>query len=203
MSEAKYPSHGREYQREYYKKYLAEHPEQAEKHRQRCREWYEKHKNDPEFKAKRAERQRKLMQKGSVGNSRRGEFIELRKQGYTYREIGEIAGISKQRVQQIIGNEPTRLYSIEVEKIAYEGIYQLFMQDAKMTYQKFARIAFGYEAITHANNERIRRFARGESDVKLTLSQIKNILDYIGKPFEEVFKSRKGEVDGNQLPEVR
>lgn len=127
----------------------------------------------------------------------REKMIALREAGATYREIGELFGISLQYVQRIIsepdGTERTRVRknSVDIEKIAYEGIYNLFVSDCKMTFTQFARIALGAKQVDHTQRERIRWFILGYSDVKLTVQSIKNICEYIGEPFERVFKERK------------
>lgn len=129
-----------------------------------------------------------------------GKMIALREAGATYREIGELFGISLQYAYKIIsgsggceGTVRTRVRkgSLDIQKIAYEGIYNLFVSDDKMTVTQFSRIAFGVEKADPTQMERIRRFIYNYSDVKFTVQQIKNICEYIGEPFERVFKVRK------------
>lgn len=124
------------------------------------------------------------------------EMIALRESGKTYREIGEKFGVSLQSVQQVIsrsgcGQLRTRKASVDIEKIVYEGIYNLFMSDYGMTFTKFARIALGRRGVSHAEMERIRRLCQDYSDVRLSVQNIVNICEYIGKPFECVFKIRE------------
>lgn len=130
------------------------------------------------------------------------EMIALREQGKTYREIGEKFGVSLQSVQQMMsrhGYRPlrTRKASVDIEKIVYEGIYNLFMSDYKMTFTKFARIAFGSERADQTRIERIRRFCQDYSDVKLSVQNIVNICEYIGEPFECVFKIRERRMESD------
>ena len=127
----------------------------------------------------------------------REKMIALREAGATYREIAELFGISLQYAQKIIsepdGNERPRARknSVDIEKIAYEGIYNLFVSDCKMTFTQFSRIAFGVKHADPTQRERIRWFVLGYSDAKVSVRVIKNICEYIGEPFERVFKLRK------------
>lgn len=123
-------------------------------------------------------------------------MIALRKAGKTYREIAELFGISKQYVYDIVSSscdrgDPARRFDVDVENIVYEGIYALFANDYKMTISKFARIVFNNKRAYHSQIEQIRRFIYNYGDVKLTVQDIRNICEYIGEPFERVFKVRR------------
>ena len=122
---------------------------------------------------------------------RKQELKELRLQGLTYSEIGKKFGISRQRVHSIIGATRTRKSNTDIEKIIYEGIYQLFVDDKKMTFQKLARIFIGHK-IPANYNTRIRQAVIGEKNRRFSIYEITNICKYAGKPFEEIFKLRAG-----------
>lgn len=128
---------------------------------------------------------------------RREEMIALREAGKTYREIGERFGVSLQYAYRVITNPDSRARvrvrkgSVDIEKIAYEGIYNLFASDYKMTFTQFARIALGVKNPNHQQRERIRWFVYNYSDAKVSVRNIRNICEYIGEPFERVFKVRK------------
>ena len=128
------------------------------------------------------------------------EMIALREAGKTYREIAELFGISLQYVYKIISEscdradsvrERVRKSDVDIEKIAYDGIYNLFVSDYKMTVTRFARIALGTKNPNHAQRERIRWLIYNYSDAKVSVQHIRNICQYIGEPFESVFKVRK------------
>ena len=130
----------------------------------------------------------------------RDEMVALREAGKTYREIGELFGVSLQYVFRIIsesdkGKDSVRVIvrkgSLDIEKIAYEGIYNLFVSDCKMTVTKFARIALGIQMVNPSQRELIRRFIFNYSDARLSVRNISNICRYIGEPFERVFEVRK------------
>ena len=130
----------------------------------------------------------------------REEMVALREAGKTYKEIGEQFGISLQYVFRIlsetsgrVGSEKVRKGNVDIEKIAFEGIYNLFVSDRRMTFTKFARIALGIKNPGHAQRELIRRFVFNYSDAKVSVQSIRNICRYIGEPFERVFKVRKKE----------
>ena len=118
-------------------------------------------------------------------------IIELRKRGFTYQEIGEQLGISRQRVHQIVGNQRLRKEAVDIEKIVFEGIYQIFKEDKSMTFFKFANIAYGYYPTRKANTEQIRNWLTGKRlGAKLNINHIWNILNYAKQPFEVVFAER-------------
>lgn len=122
--------------------------------------------------------------------SRRNEMRKLRENGCTLQEIADKFGISKQRVAVII--KDVRYSNADIEKIAFKGIYELFVNDKTMTFIKFARFAInetGNTSVCRATRERLKRFIFGV-DAHLTLTQINNILKLCGKPFEEVFALR-------------
>lgn len=129
----------------------------------------------------------------------REEMIALREAGKTYREIGESFGVSLQYVYKLLSETRSRETSmrmrksdVDIEKIAYEGIYNLFVSDYKMTVTRFARIALGVKGhVGETQRERIRRFIYNYNDAKVSVSNIRNICRYIGEPFELVFAVRK------------
>lgn len=116
-------------------------------------------------------------------------MIALRKQGKTYEEIAKQYGVSRQHIHKLIGKHRIRKNSVDIEQIAYEGIYRLFADDQTMTFAKLATIMFGRKE----NNYRMlaTRFSHGSAEVRLTVQNIKNLCDYIGEPFEYVFGARK------------
>ena len=118
------------------------------------------------------------------------EIIELRKHGLTYAQIGERYGVSKQRIQQLIGKERIRKCSTDIEEIAYEGIYQLFVDDPEMTFIKLTKIMYGTSYADTAAHEKVFRFVRKKANSRMRLECINNLINYIGKPYEEVFKER-------------
>lgn len=129
-------------------------------------------------------------------NKNKEEMIELRKQGKTLREIAEIYGISKQWVYQITRDacssnaDRCRKDSVVIENIVYRGIYELFVNDYKMTTVKLARIIYGVKNPSNNQKERIRHLIFNLGECKLTLRNIRNICDYANKPFEYVFEVR-------------
>ena len=116
------------------------------------------------------------------------EMQDMRKRHFTYHDIAEHFGISHQRVHQILSSPRKRNGKTNIEKIIYEGIYQLFSDDPTMTYRKFAKVVLFSDCNNTAVN--MRNFFTG-TDTFIQISEINKILSYIGKPFEEVFKLRK------------
>lgn len=127
--------------------------------------------------------------------SRIANYIVLREQGKTYQEIGDIYGVSKQRVEEAIKNAENRFNgkrirknSANIEKIIYKGIYDLFYKDCTMTISKIARIV-GHDKGT------VENLIKG-ANARFTIKGIKRLIDFSGMTFEELFELRKK--DGEQ-----
>lgn len=123
------------------------------------------------------------------------EMVDLRKSGKTYQEIADMYGVSKQHIHKIISdvcrlNDITRKYSFDIENIVYEGVYELFANDKRMTITKLSKIIYGVALPTHNEKEKVRRLILGQGESNFSIRNINNVLDYAGKPFEEVFKVR-------------
>lgn len=123
--------------------------------------------------------------------SRIANYIVLREQGKTYQEIGDMFGVSKQSVEEIIKNAEKRFNngvkirknSVNIEKIVYKGIYDLFYKDRTMTVSKLARIV-GYDKGT------IKNLIEG-TNARITIKGVKKLTDFSGMTFEELFELRE------------
>lgn len=123
--------------------------------------------------------------------SRIANYIVLREQGKTYQEIGDMFGVSKQSVEEIIKNAEKRFNngvkirknSVNIEKIVYKGIYDLFYKDRTMTVSKLARIV-GYDKGT------VKNLIEG-TNARITIKGVKKLTDFSGMTFEELFELRE------------
>ena len=82
-----------------------------------------------------------------------------------------------------------RKNSVDIEKIVYQGIYDLFQNDRKMTFRKLATIFNGKRPDNISYMLKIRRLVLGEKAL-IDIQAIINICNYLQKPFEVVFKRR-------------
>ena len=119
------------------------------------------------------------------------QMIEMRRDGATYQEIGDRFGITRQAVFDRIGRVTKRRDNVDLEKIIYEGIYQMFKNDEYMTYSKLAFIVYGTR-VNRGRQNTVYQFVTGKLGTMLKIRWINNILKYTGKPYEEVFKLRNG-----------
>lgn len=117
------------------------------------------------------------------------DFIQLRKQGKTYREIGEIYGMTRQGVEQkmkraakIFNNARVRKCTSDISKIVYQGIYDWFENDVTMTTTKFARM-LGVNTLT-------AKKMLTEKGARFSIDMIKKLIDYSGMSFEKLFEPR-------------
>ena len=123
----------------------------------------------------------------------RDELIKaMRADGKTYREIAEIFHCSKQWVYQCEKKAGrTKKNERDIERIRFQGVYDLFKRDDKMTFQKLQRM------LSNGHNEanlyqRFRLFLTGKNDSCLvTINNIRNLIEASGMTFEELFKERE------------
>ena len=62
------------------------------------------------------------------------QIIDLRNEGKTYAEIGEIFGVSRQRVHQVVGTERVRKCNCDIERIKYKGLYEFMQENPTVTF---------------------------------------------------------------------
>lgn len=115
------------------------------------------------------------------------EVIELRNQGKTFREIGEILGVSKQRVYQVCGR--LRKGNANIEKIHFKGIYEFMKENPKISYATLGRVFYG-ENITEKELHEFHKKLPNHNDITCTIGGIKRLIEYTGKTFEELFELR-------------
>ena len=116
------------------------------------------------------------------------QIIEYRNQGKTFKEIGEIFGVSKQRVYQVCGS--ARRFNSEIEKIRFKGIYEFLKENQKISYATLARVFYGS---TQKRNlvSRFNKILTAKSDnIHCTIGSIKRLTQYTNKTFEELFEIR-------------
>ena len=117
------------------------------------------------------------------------EMLALRERGLTYQEIADIYHITRQRVHQIIGKENVRKSNVDIERIVYKGVYEFMRDDPDISYTSLLR-AFATN-ISKDDNRKFARFLQDKSDSgKLTIGQIKRLIKFTGKSFEELFERR-------------
>jgi hypothetical protein len=124
------------------------------------------------------------------------EMLQMRLNGATYQEIADTCGITRQAAHQAV-----RLYANKIsskrrgrefflEEIKFEGIYEHFVENEEETVTSFAKSIFGGSYSVKVPT--MRNFLRGETNSFFSISQIKRMCEICGKPFEDVFKERKG-----------
>jgi hypothetical protein len=80
--------------------------------------------------------------------------------------------------------------TFNIEDIAYEGIYEHFVNTPDESIHTFTLKV--YETRRDGRNTQLmRNFIQGKTDSRLSVSKIKKICEVVGKSFEEVFKERE------------
>lgn len=132
----------------------------------------------------------KTMDKTKIAN-----YVILREQGKSLQEIADIFNVSKQAVAQELSKfeeafGPARKSNVDIEKIVYKGIYDLFVDNGKMTYSRLTRLMYGYYD-TNTTNKTIK-LLRGEN-VKISIKTINRLIEITGKSYETLFELRERE----------
>ena len=116
------------------------------------------------------------------------QMLDMRLDGYTYERIGELFGVSKQRVCQILSgqdacgrrgiNKQNRLDNYVFPNIA------IWMNEHNYSARRFSKEI-------SVNDNSFSKYMRGENEP--TLSVIKAIIEFTGMTFEEAFMQKSQE----------
>lgn len=117
-------------------------------------------------------------------NDRFYEMDKMKKEGKTYREIGEKFGLSKQRVYQILGKMDKRYFKgIKESVVAYKGIRD-WLNENKIPFAEFCRLVYG--CYHPAYYSRLMVYLNKTKPIKIDI--INKILDITSLTFEQAFK---------------
>lgn len=116
----------------------------------------------------------------------RKQYLEsLRDKGFTYDEIGKQCGISKQRVQQIIGKESKGTFrALTADRCIYDGI-RLWMNANRITVTEMTRRLYGNTFPENYHRTRARLCGQKHDIGK---SFIDKVLAITNLTYEEAFK---------------
>lgn len=118
----------------------------------------------------------------------KGHMEALRKSGMTYEEIGKEVGLTKQRVQMLIGSKnPSLAYVVTKERCVYSELRR-YMNERGMSVAGLARLAFGDESRGHY--EAVKSALKGGNSTKQIIDAI---LNATGLPYEVAFKKEGAE----------
>ena len=115
------------------------------------------------------------------------EAFALRLDGYTYRELGERYGVSHENIRQVL-DSGAKGRKVGLATCIYPKLTQ-WVIDSGDSFNHINKVA-GVCSASHVFYKKLN----GES--KLTISDIKKILDYTGMTFEEAFgEVREGDAE--------
>lgn len=120
----------------------------------------------------------------------RDTAIRMRYDGYTYQEIAERYGTSRQWIQQLLADTKTRRGGAVFDNIPYKGLYKLFFENKKLSIPKLAGLI--WENPIGAHRQVLRNLLVGGAEPKFTLNELKRICDICDMTFEETFERRGG-----------
>jgi hypothetical protein len=111
-------------------------------------------------------------------------MIDMKNEGKTYQVIADEFGISKQRVQQLIGNRDARYFRyIKKTTCIYKGIRK-YLNDNKISVAEFVRRTHGCYHPVYMS--RLMSKLRGETDMQKRY--IDKILEVTGLTYEVAFE---------------
>lgn len=121
------------------------------------------------------------------------EIIRLsEKKNMSQKEIAEIAGVSHQRICEILKTNNARKNSVNIEKIRFRGFYEFMRDNPRETYTTLAKAMYG-RSVTNDKCSTLRlaltNVTSGDK-IRLTVGQIKRLEKYTRKPFAELFELR-------------
>lgn len=113
-----------------------------------------------------------------IEKERAVEMFKMKLDGFTYEEIGEKFGLSRQRVHQILSIGETKI-KINLDYVIYPGLKK-WMEDNTINASALQRIMY-----KNGNTGRAKQKLSGE--VKFNIHDIKKIIKASGLTFEELF----------------
>ena len=116
--------------------------------------------------------------------------IEMRRQGMTYKQIGEHFGVSWQTVHfQITHCDRARKGGNYIEKIPYKGLYDFLIKHDRVSISQLAMVVF--KSQNKAATERMRNLCNG-GGAHVSKKGIDRLLAYTGMTYEKLFELREG-----------
>lgn len=120
-------------------------------------------------------------------NKRKEWMQELFDSGLTYREIGEVAGLTKQRVFQIIGNQDrSKFRRITKEQCVFDGLRK-YLNENRISIVGLTRKMYG--DMNGAYNT--LKYTLKSKGSLLTMPKINRILSATGLTYEQAFLSQE------------
>lgn len=115
---------------------------------------------------------------------RTSEMIKLKQEGVSYREIGKMFGVSRQRVAQIIGEQNISYFKEVTEKqCVFNGIRDYMNNTQTSLTELIKKCGFNYHPRT---STKYRYWLNGKNEMKM--SAINSLLKVTGLTYEEAFR---------------
>ena len=119
--------------------------------------------------------------------NREKRMVELREQGWSYREIANNFGLSRQRVYQIIGKRNISYFKKVTEKqCVFKGIRDYMNRTATSLAELLRKIYGVYHPETCS---RFRQYLNGRNE--MSMSTINGILKATGLTYEQAFLEKE------------
>lgn len=116
--------------------------------------------------------------------------IEMRRQGMTYKQIGDHFGVSWQAVHfKLVHCERARKSGNYIEKIPYKGLYDFLIKHDRVSISQLAMVVF--KSQNKAATERMRSLCNG-CGAHVSKKGIDRLLAYTGMTYEQLFELRRG-----------
>ena len=122
------------------------------------------------------------------------QMVQKRLEGYTFQEIADELGVSRQCVHEKLTKYDKKLLGMrgkgfDINTIIYKGFYEHFRDDDYESLTSFMKKIFG----NHSKYlGKLRNFLTGEhKDARFSVPQIKRMMEVTGKSFDELFELRK------------
>ena len=127
-------------------------------------------------------------------NQRKEWMLQLFESGLTYQEIGDVAGVSKQRVFQLIGKSDRDSFRyITKERCFFDGLRD-YLNENRISIKELTRQMYGQ---LHGNMySTLKEQLKNKPGFKLlTMAKINKILSVTGLTYEQAFLSQEDEIN--------
>ena len=122
------------------------------------------------------------------------QMVQMRLEGYTYQEIADELGVSRQCVHEKLTKYDKKLLGMrgkgfDINTIIYKGFYEHFRDDDYESLTSFVHKVSGNH---NRPLSKFRNFLTGEhKDARFSVPQIKRMMEVTGKSFDELFELRR------------
>lgn len=114
------------------------------------------------------------------------EYEALRQEGYTYKEIADKVGCSRQNIQDVLARyNASQFKGFSKDRCVYDGLRK-WLNENKCSLAELLRRIYGMN-VSSPTHTRWASLLRGEH--RFTMPDIDAVIDVVGLTYEELFRT--------------